>query len=473
MLKPIPLGRCGAEGIGCEEEDFQRILFSSKIYRSSYSLLLGSMGIKDLFITPIFLVLLSILAYFVRPYVTNDRTRKYFFPALWVRFAGAIALGLIYQFYYSGGDTFNYWQHGSTWIWQAFMDDPSVGWRILLGPAGEHIGEGFQYTSRIWYFRDPKSFFVVRLVAIGDLLTFNTYSATALLFASFSFSGLWAMYSSLESKLRNTKWLAIAILFIPSTVFWGSGILKDTITFGALGWLTWACFDMLEKGRRDLLRIAVGMLAILLIAKVKVYILICFFPALGIWMYLKNLSAIRNKLIRMLFAPIILMIILFAGFEAVNTATADTLYALDSIAQRAAITAYDIRYGWGARTGETSGYDLGILDGTWQSMIRLMPEAINVTLFRPYLWEVQNPLMLLSAVESLFILFLVIWVVVWKRRVNGFGRPFVVFCLIYSLLFAFAVGVSTYNFGTLMRYKIPLMVMFLVPFVTDFRRLER
>ncbi|MEP2024099.1 MAG: hypothetical protein ABJI85_05525, partial [Reichenbachiella sp.] len=40
--------------------------------------------------------------------------------------------------------------------------------------------------------------------------------------------------------------------------------------------------------------------------------------------------------------------------------------------------------------------------------------------------------------------------------------PIVLYCLTFSLLFAFAVGVSTYNFGTLMRYKIPVIPFYLI-----------
>ena len=94
------------------------------------------MGLKDLIITPIYLILFSVIAYFVRPYVTNAQTKKYFLPALWVRFAGAILLGVLYQFYYGGGDTLNYWEHGSKWIYEAFQEDVTLGVKLLLEGGG-------------------------------------------------------------------------------------------------------------------------------------------------------------------------------------------------------------------------------------------------------------------------------------------------------------------------------------------------
>ena len=83
------------------------------------------MGIKDLIVTPIFLLLFTLLAYLIRPYLTNREDRKYFFSALWVRFAGAIVLGMIYEFYYGfGGDTMNFFRQGSM-LYEVFFDQPS------------------------------------------------------------------------------------------------------------------------------------------------------------------------------------------------------------------------------------------------------------------------------------------------------------------------------------------------------------
>ena len=65
------------------------------------------MELADLFLAPIYLGILYALAYLVRPAVTNQFTKPYFIPALTLKFVGAIGLGLIYQFYYGGGDTFN------------------------------------------------------------------------------------------------------------------------------------------------------------------------------------------------------------------------------------------------------------------------------------------------------------------------------------------------------------------------------
>ncbi|WP_147302913.1 hypothetical protein [Marinoscillum furvescens] len=342
------------------------------------------------------------------------------------------------------------------------MDNPVTGFSILFEEGGARQPETFQYTQHIWYYRDPQSFTVVRIAGLIDFFTFHTYSATALFFAIFSFSGAWFFYKAVVQKYPgNERKLAVAILFIPSVVFWGSGILKDTITFGALGWLTYCVINIIDFQRLNIKYWVIGACMAVLIFKIKSYIVICFIPMLFVWLYWKYQVQIKSAILRVLIAPVLLMIFVSSAYFSLDQVSSySEKYSLDAIAERAAITAYDIRYGWGARTGGDGGYDIGIPDGSWQSMISLAPKAIVVSLFRPFLWEVKNPLMLLSALESIIITILVSLMLVkgkWKRIVED---PFLLFCLFFALLFGFAVGISTGNFGTLMRYKIPMMPFF-------------
>jgi hypothetical protein len=113
---------------------------------------------------------------------------------------------------------------------------------------------------------------------------------------------------------------------------------------------------------------------------------------------------------------------------------------------------------------------LGELDGSFGSMLRLAPQAINVSLFRPYLWEVSNPLMALSALASL-VFFILSLVLIFKYRLRvlrSFRNPDVSFSFVFSIIFAFAVGVSSFNFGTLVRYKIPLMPFYAMTMILIF-----
>lgn len=416
------------------------------------------MELRDFIVTPLVIMLVYVIAYIIRPHITDQLNRKYYFPAFTVKILGALALGMLYQFYYGGGDTFNFHTIGSRYIWEAFMDSPGKGFELLFS-NGEYTGSTYQYSSKIYFYRDSSSFFVIRVATIFDLLTFSTYSATAVCFAVFSFFGSWAFFLAMYRQTPHLhKLIAIAILFIPSVVFWGSGLLKDTLTFACLGFMTYACSNLFIFHRQRIFSFVLLVFSAWVIFSVKKYVLLCFIPAAFLWLYVKQIAMIKSLVFKLLMLPFVTGLIVVIGYLSVDLISRDDpRYALDKIAETSRITAYDIGFYTGKDAG--SGYSLGDLDGSFSGMMKLTPQAINVSLFRPYLWEVRNPLMLLSALESAMLLFLTGYVIVKKRTsiFDAFKNPHVAFCLFFSFSFAFSVGISTFNFGTLSRYKIPLL----------------
>jgi hypothetical protein len=423
------------------------------------------MNLQDLIVTPILLVVVYLVAMIIRNRITDGVNRKYFIPGLTLKIIGAISLGLIYQFYYKGGDTLNYFERGSKYIWEAFRDSPIKGLQLMFA-NGEYDPETFQYAAEIIYYNDLPSYFVVRFASFFDLFTFHTYSATAVLFAVFSFSGLWAMYSVFYRMMPKMHLqLAIAIFFIPSVFFWGSGILKDTITLGALGWAIYAFAEIFIFRRNFLFGSVILISSFLMIYEIKIYILLCLVPALMIWLYLSTLGKVKNLVIKIMILPFTIFLLLIGGYYSVKFIGQENhRYNLERLSYTAESTARWLSYV--SEREEGSGYTLGDFDYSPSGIIRKTPAAIWVTLFRPYLWEAKNLVMFLSAIESfllfIFTLFAVGRVIIKRRIIELISNPIVVFCLVFSITFAFAIGLSTYNFGTLVRYKIPMLPLYMI-----------
>lgn len=424
------------------------------------------MELRDLIVTPVVIIVVYALAYIVRSRFTDDITKVYFIPALTVKIFGAIALGFIYQFYYHGGDTYNYHTHGSRHVWEAFMDSPIKGIQLLTS-NGESYQDVYRYASKILFFSDPHSYAIVKIAAVLDLFTFSSYLSTAILFAVICFVGMWAFFVTFYEQYPSLhRWLAIACFFIPSVFFWGSGLLKDTITMGCLGMATHQVYKIFIKKKFGIQNILLLFISLYGLYSIKIYILLTFLPASILWVFIKNLNDIKSKILKIMLAPFMITAAIGLGYFATLKAGEDNeKYALNTLAKTAQITAYDILYYTGKDAG--SGYSLGKLDGTLGSMVRLAPQAINVSLFRPYVWEVGNPLMLLSALESFSLLCLCLYTIFTIRTkiFAAFSNPDVIFSFVFSICFAFAVGVSTFNFGTLVRYKIPLLPFFLISLI--------
>ena len=415
----------------------------------------------DYLILPFILMLVYAIAYRYRNkhYPPNHPLRKYFLPALTVKIIGSIVIGLVYQYYYEGGDTFNYF-HDSQIIYKAGKDGVSNWLGLVFSSPDRSSLTYYKYIQQMHFYGDLSSSIVYKTAAIFGLITLNTYLPTAVLFAVLSFTGAWAMFLVFhEMYPKYKKQLTIAIFFIPSVVIWGSGIFKDTICMAALGWLTYSSFQLLIKRRVAFKNIIILALSVYFTYLVKVYIILAFIPALLVWLLFLYTKKLPTASLRISVNVLVLSIIGVIVYFTLTLLGNDILgkYSLENVAKTAEVTRGWIVYASG---DEGSAYDIGKIN-TPADMLLKIPAAINVTLFRPYLWESKKVIVLLSALESFLFLFLFIKLIlvmglkrIWQTIVKD---PTLQFCLIFVLIFAFAVGLSTGNFGALSRYKIPCL----------------
>lgn len=421
------------------------------------------MELKDLYVTPFYLAIIYAIAYGVRSSVTNVYTKKYFIPALTVKIVGAIALGILYHTLYAG-DTNNYYRQAGI-IYKAFGDSFAAGLELVT-TSGDITPAIRKYTDQLtWFGHGSNEYFVIRVAAVFAVLSFNTYTVIAVLFAFVTFSGMWAMYMTF-AKIRPQVYqeLAIAVFFLPSVFFWGSGLLKDSLCLGALGWLFYAFYRGAIE-RKNVLRCSlVGASAVGVIFAMKVYILLAFMPPALLWVFNENSNKIRNTAVRWLSKPLFLGVgIVVALYAFTQLAASDDRFNVDKIGAQSKLTSDYLQQVSATERG--SGYSIGVQDGTIGSMIKLAPQAVVVSLFRPFLWEARNPTMLLSALESTYFIILTLRILRRVGLVKTFSTisrvPVLTLCFVFSLIFAISVGISSGNFGTLVRYKIPLMPFYL------------
>ncbi len=420
---------------------------------------------KDLLVTPILLIIIYSVTYLIKNSSGNVQINKYLIPGLTVKIFGAVFSVLIYEFYYGGGDMTIYFKDGTT-MFNILRTDPIAGIKLLYQPAKHIDSDTFQYTPYLHYWDQAGGYLVGKFVAIFSILTFNTYTSVAVLFALLSFTGIWAMYITLiKIYPALDREFAIAVLFIPSVFFWGSGILKDTVTLGCLGWLTYACYHLFIIRSRIFLSIGLILLTGWLILSIKGYIVLAFIPGLVFWIFLTYTSRLTNDFVRFIIKPLIFAVSFLIGILLMNSVGASlTRFSTGNFVEIAETYQFSHTNWEGADEGST--YTLGEFSPTTLGLIRVFPAAVNVTFFRPYLWEVKNPVMLLAALESLalFIFFLYVLIKAGPLRffAEFYNNPLVFFCMIFSILFAFAVGFSAYNFGNLVRYKIPCVPFFTI-----------
>lgn len=391
-------------------------------------------------------------------------------PALVVKLLGAMAFAGVYKFYYGEGDTTEYFRGGNI-VYHAFMENPTLGGRLFFTSPGQT-----DYSNKIvaetigGYYNNLTTLTVVRFAAIFNIFALDSFWLTTLLFAGFSFLGIWALYRTFISLCPQLETeMAIAVLFMPSVIFWGSGIMKDTLAMTALAWLIYAGYTIFRHQSITSVLfasiLAAGCLS--LIITIKAYIIAALLPALIYFLPARLFALFKpgtTRLVIKLFfwGSITLLLYLFS-----STLTQILQKAIFKFVQMA----MDFQ-GWHGFLAETmshsSGYSLGKVDFTPGGVAQKIIPSIIVTLFRPYLYEVRNPVMLLTALESTFIIGLTAYVLYKTRftetRKIVANNNIIAFFLIFSLVFAFAVGFTSYNFGALARYKIPCLPFYVGAF---------
>lgn len=428
----------------------------------------ANLSIFDFVLLPFYLGIVYLVAYKMRDRLSKKNPlRKYFIPALSIKIFGAIFIGLIYGYYYKGGDTFYYFNQAQV-LNSSFNESPFKWINLLFHIPSTDDVNYYQYISQMEWYVDPASYTIVSLTAFLSAFTLNTYLSTSVLFAVISFSGVWALFKTFSSLYPNLiKPIAIAILFIPSVCVWGSGIFKDTICLFGLGWLTYGTFRFMIQKDFSFGNIALSIVSALLIAKIKLYILLGFLPALMMWIFFNYSQRISNSS-QKIFVKFLFIVIVFGGFLFFMGRFSNELgkYSLENVAKTSKTTGSYIYWISG---DEGSGYDLGDFSPTIGGMLSKFPSAVNVTLFRPYIWEAKKIFVFFSSIEAIVFLFVTLKVLfktgivkVWKTISSD---STIQFCLIFSLIFAFAVGISSYNFGALSRYKIPCLPFFALALV--------
>jgi hypothetical protein len=421
-------------------------------------------NITEIIIGFIYCLLFGGLGYFLESKMTSSITKKYFMIGLILKLIGGMSVGLIYYYYYKGGDTVTYYTYGAQHIFDAFKHSPSVAFQMIFGD-NTYTAQNFPYVSKIWVYRDSASYYCVRFAGFFNLFAFNTYSGTSILMAFFSYICVWRLYQFLVDLYPDmNKQFAIGFLFMPSVFFWGSGVLKDTITFAFLCLIIRALLTIYYQRKNLLINVLITIISGFFLAEIKIYILIALIPALVFLYGYGPIKAIKNPLIKIGLTPFIAALGVGLGYFAIQkVGESNSKYNLEAMAKTAEVTARWIHHVSVTEGG--AGYTLGDYDFGAMGVLKKTIPAIFVSLYRPLLIEAKNPVMLLSAIESSYFMWLLYLSYFKNFSLNSLARSksiIIPFSLIFVLIFSWAIGLTTYNFGSLVRYKIPMMPFYVV-----------
>lgn len=416
------------------------------------------MEIRDFLVAPVYIFITYIILFLFRDRLTTPLTKPFFIPAFTAKVIGFIIFAFIYQFYYMGGDTFFYFK-GAKVITNIFYDNPFLGLKIMFLESGDYGSPLYQHVKDIVLFRSKEEWNIVKYGGFLSIFTFKSYLGLSLFFALFSFFGIWKIYQVIVAQFPEiAKSLGLMMLFAPSTIFWGSGYMKDTMALGAVCFWVAAILEIILFRRKLMQNGFLVLLCSYLLISLKIYLLLCVIPAIGVWWFIRVQRSIKLLSVKLMMLPVLIGFIAVVGYLGVTSiaAQSETFSDLGAIGKK--VQGFHDDHGT-RETGST--YTLGEIEYSFVGFISKIPISVRVALFQPFPWEVKNIVMLLSSVESTIYLFLTL-LIFFKRGIYNCvksitSHPMIGLCATFTLLLAYIVGFTSFNYGALVRFKIPFL----------------
>ncbi len=430
---------------------------------------------RDYVLLPIYFVGLIFIA-LILGRSNKALNKKIFIISFALKLIFAIIFSLVYQYYYKGGDTSYYFVTGTNLNLES--KDFGVWLRMVFMPFDslEKYRELFS-TIPIPFLYIDANYFPGRIVAFLNVFTFNTYINTSMLFSSLSFIGIWRnflIFERLYPTLR--KYFVFSFLLLPSILFWASGISKDTISYGAVSLFTSYFLQIYFLKEHNFKNILMLVFSALIVFAIKPYILLSFLPLALVWVFIKYTKTISNRLsingsTVLKITTIVTILVIILNKSLIERVVVDT-FLNDLFSQIIQMNVYLQGF------ESASNYDLGLtnldnLNISIPHFISKLPICWVTTLFRPYIFEAKNPFMLISSLEGIAVMLLTIYAL-FKSGFSSFlqvvfKNPIVIIIFSYTVIFAFFIGLTSSNFGTLVRYKIPcfsyyLAILFIIIF---------
>lgn len=423
---------------------------------------------SDFILVPLYLYFIHVQ---LKKYIAKkpEHYKEYMMKAWYVRLAGCILTALMYDYYYNGGDTTTFYFYALGVIKMLFTD-PEMIPQIMLNPKSfyslRYLSESKYFIESGLYFYDGTTAIIIWLTSACLVVFLQSYMLTSITFTLFALYGCWKIFSMFYDMYPHLKkQMAISCLFIPSVFFWGSGVMKEPICIGGLGMISYYMYHFFFKKGNKLKSLFLALLGAFIVFSIKVYIILAFLPALAVWVFARYRYNIKSPFLKTISTPLFIVLGLGAGVVVLQSmASYAERYAFEEIMRTAKDTQNWLVYSSKEQNG--SFYTLGDIEYSTMGMLKVFPKAINVSLFRPYIWEIRKPILLAASLEGIVTLYLTI-TLLFKTGFVRFlkliaSNPEVQFCLVFSIIFGFAVGFTSFNFGALARYKIPFMPFYYI-----------
>ena len=422
-----------------------------------------NIALFDLGLALLYLFIIYLLIWYWQKKKNSKVEYRLLLVGLTAKVLGSFVFVIISIYYYQAGDTFLYFQIAEDLRRNLFLNY-SETIETLFTSYHDLVNVSFNPLDKYNYYYERETNWVFgRIVFFFNMISFGSYLVSSILMSVTSFIGLWLGFRSIcRLYPRVSIRMMIPFFLIPTALIWSSGILKDTLVIGSIGILLHAFSYTFILKERFWLNISLIFFGMLILQLLKPILLIVLLPCLFFWGILHVTKPIQSTLFRLIIRFSFALVVLgFAYLLDQKVVDPSSKYKTENLLKT--INGFQSFHSLDVFSKGKNVYTLDGYTSTSLDVIAKIPQAINVTYFRPYIWEINNWPMFLGAIESLLLVLILVFTIYTSKKYfikTLVKNTEVNFMVLFSIFYAIVVGITSYNFGALSRYKIP-SIMFI------------
>ncbi len=350
--------------------------------------------------------------------------------------------GFIHNYYFQGGDTFNYFESTGQ-IANTIFSHPNYYISVLLGKSPEvPLNSGvFEYPDWNYLRKDFGTYLLVHLHTLPQILSFGFYNVHIVFIAFLSMLASMNFYRALSDTLHvNKKLLVFISFFMPSVLFWTSGLHKDVWVYFGMSLILLGLRELYKQQKVIVTKLFIGLI---IVGLFRYYLIPLLIPGIFAytWAVLSPSKIILPKFITLYLGFAILLFLSdLTGFYPF----------LEMLSER--------QQEFLRETGDSAISGIEPLKPTLLGLLSKIPSSVINVSFRPFLWDCKDILQLIAAIEILAFWILALLIFPLKKPGNN-SAPMGYFLLFYGIANMLLIGILVSNVGTIVRYRTIALAM--------------
>ena len=398
------------------------------------------------------LVATLILVYRYVSSLPDRKTRQLFVGALLAKLVAAVALGLIYQYFYDGGDSRLYFSEARKMDTLCRAGGVSL-YHLLSGhEAADGIYQELQFRNQ------PAALFFNKFVYLIYQFSWGNFWVISAYLALLSFSGFWMFYRCLvrHYALAATT-LVVAFFLWPSVLFWSSGLVKESLSVPLILASVSCTIYLVKRSPRSAFYLVLLVAFGILLFKIKYYYAAVLIPVLVSWYLAERIKRHSKTIDQRPYLQGLTFLLMMGAM----TGLASQLHFNLRIGNVLQVMVNNY-YLFEAKSAPEKMVTFPGLSPDFASLAYYAPKALFSGLFRPLFFEGKNIWSLVSGLENTLLLLLALLQVKNIRNISKTHFLILFAMLFYCAALAILLTWSSPNFGTLVRYKAGFMPIFLL-----------